>query len=103
MPVVAGTGRIDVFTEAQNDRTLLGIDAIDAAADPDGPDNDQKTRKSLAETRGAGPSTTHAGATKERRQATLNIAQNIVQVVLLLVRVIPRIAFLAAGFVPSHA
>ena len=48
----------------------------------------------------AGPA---AAAPEQRRQAALQIAQHIVQIVLRLLRAVPGIAFLAAGFVPSHA
>src|ERR1700722_5615091 len=106
MPVVAGARGLQILTEAQHHRTLLRIDAVDAAADPDRADQDQDAAHALAEAGGTGapsPPGSAGAAPKQRRQAAVEIAQHIVQIVLRLLRAVPRIAFLAARFVPSHA
>src|SRR5882724_4314763 len=106
MPVVARTGGTQILAEPHYHRSLLRVDAVQAAADPHGADQDQNAAQALAEVGGAlppSPSGRAAAASEQRRQAALEIPQHIVQIVLRLLRTIPRIAFLAARFVPRHA
>ena len=105
VPVVAGTGGLQILAEAQYHGALLRVDAVQAAADPHGADQHQDAAQARAEVAGAlsaaaaGPA---PAAPEQRRQAALEIAQHIVQIVLRLLRPVPGIAFLAARFVPSH-
>ncbi len=104
MPVIAGTHGLHVLAEPQNDGTLLGVDAVDAAADPHRRRSRISTllnpRPKFGRTL---PAADTAAPAEQRRQAALQIAQHIVQIILRLLRAIPGIAFLAARFVPSHA
>jgi hypothetical protein len=54
VPVVPRAGRLFILAETQDDRPLLGVDAVNAAADPDGGDQNQRTAKSPVEAANSG-------------------------------------------------
>src|SRR5580698_5495925 len=80
---------------------LLRIDAVQAARDPHDADQHQHRAEAAREARRGGAAAVSATA-EQRRQAPLQVAQYVVQVVLRLLRTVPGVALLAAGFVPSH-
>src|SRR5258707_11817801 len=105
MPVVAGPRGLHVFAEAQDYSALLGVDPIQAAADPYRSDQDQNAAQAFVEARGtltAAETAAAAAASEQRGQATLKISQHVVQIVLRLLGSVPGIAFFPARFVPSH-
>src|SRR5277367_4519394 len=101
MPVVAGTERALVFAEAQHHGPLLRIDAVHAARDPHDADQHQHRGEPPGEARRGGACAVSTTA-EQGRQAPLEVAQHVVQVVLRLLRTVPGVALLAAGFVPGH-
>src|SRR6202020_2655281 len=106
MPVVARSRGLDVLAKAQNDRALLRVYPIQAAADPNGRDQHQDTAQTLAEagrTLAAAETAASAAAAKQRAQALLEISQHIVQIVLRLLGTVPRVTFFPTRFIPSHA
>src|SRR6185312_17260587 len=105
MPVETRTGGLQILAEAQHHCALLCIDAVDAAADPHRDDQDEHAAQAPAEIGGtlAAAPRTRAAAAEQRREPALDIAQHVVQIVLRLLRAVPGVAFLSAGFVPSHA
>src|SRR5208283_2556833 len=103
MPVVARADRLHVLAEPQNDRALLRIDAVDAAGEPHAGDEEQHAGEAPPEVRRSRTAAAAAAAApKKSGETALQIAQHVVQIVLRL-RAIPRIALLAARFVPSHS
>src|ERR1700691_2276047 len=106
MPVVPGSGGLQVLAKAQDDGALLRVDSIQAATDPDRREQYQNTAQALAEagrTLPAAETAAAAAAAEQRAQAPLEISQHIIQIVLRLLRSVPRVTFFPARVIPSHA
>src|SRR5437660_12925092 len=104
MPVISRSRGVHVPAESQYDGTLLRIDTVDTAADPQRHDQHQYAAETAPEIRRTRPRGADAATTpKQRRNPALQIAQHIIQIVLRLLRSIPGIALLPVRFIPSHA
>ena len=87
VPVVAWPRGLLVFAETQNDGTLLRVDPIDAAAHPDDGEQHQSAAQTSTEVRRVLSAACAATAASEKgRQPSLKIPQDIVQIVLRLLR-----------------